>query len=129
MNHTIRSSELDDYLLIHIEGTWPRGSPEKIIDSIADLSEQHPGLPVLIDMRSMEDIESIGRDYFEATLIANTGLGQGGRIAVLDILERRNSNDFFETAAFNHGMTCRFFYSGEQEALAWLLSERTTRHD
>jgi hypothetical protein len=129
MSYELSFSEIDDYLLVRIEGTWPRGQPKKIINDVADLSYRHPGLPLLIDIRSMETRELIGQDFFEVKLMAEAGFWRFGRIAVLDILTQQKSNDFFETIAFNRGLTVRFFYSDEQDAIDWLLSERKLQDD
>jgi hypothetical protein len=79
--------------------------------------------PILLDIRHMEDTPSVFRDYEEAKQFVSIGFQRAGRIAVLDNPERREANDFFETTAFNRGLRFVFFYSDEEEAIAWLLSE------
>ena len=129
MSYSLQSSPFDDYLLVRIEGAWPRGEPKKFISDIVDLSDKHPDLALLIDVRAMKATASMADDYFDAKRMADAGFGRLGRIAVLDILARKEANDFFETTAFNRGLTARFFYSDEQEAIDWLLSEGNIRHD
>ena len=123
MNYTLTGTLSEGYLRIQIEGEWPREKPEDIINGIRGLSAQHSDLTLLIDIRNMGSSESVAGDYYEARLFQDAGFWKFGMIAVLDNLNRKEANNFFETTAHNRGLRFRFFYADEQEAINWLLSK------
>jgi hypothetical protein len=122
MNYTLEYSLVRGCLRIRISGAWPAGRAEDIIAEMFSIWEKHQK-PLIIDIRDMEDTPSVFRDYEEVGQFASVGFWRVGRIAVLDSPERRKANDFFETTAYNRGLRFAFFYSDEDEAVAWLLSE------
>ena len=122
MNYTLAHSLYQGCLRIRISGAWPAGRAEDIIAEMFSIWEKHQK-PLIIDIRDMEDTPSVFIDYEEAKQFASIGFQRAGRIAVLDNPERRKANDFFETTAYNRGLRFIFFYSDEDEAIAWLLSE------
>ena len=123
MSYLLKKSIYANYLQINVEGTWPWESPANIIEEIFDLSREHKNLALLIDLRKMKSTPSVVSDYFEVEKFAAAGFSKIGFIAVLDILERKESSEFFETTASNRGMNFRFFYSDIDEAVSWLLSK------
>jgi hypothetical protein len=56
-------------------------------------------------------------------LFAKAGFTRVRKIAVLDTVNRKVSNDFLETTARNRGVRFKFFYSSEQEVLNWFNEE------
>ena len=123
MNHTLEHSLDQGCLRIRISGAWPAGRAESIMVDILSIWEKHQ-MPILLDIRDMEDTPAVYRDYEDVKQLANIGFRRVGRIAVLDIPERYEANDFFETTARNRGLRFRFFYSNDEEAIAWLLPEK-----
>ena len=129
MSYTLTCSSSEDCLSIRIDGKWAIEKPEDIISDILKHWAKHHNLPLFIDARNLEDTPSILGDYENVQRFVVAGFPRGRRIAVLDKLDRRNANDFFETAACNRGLQFQFFYADEQEAISWLLSEDSIRHD
>lgn len=123
MSYKLTCSSGEGYLRIRVDGTWPRGNPAGFMTDMLNLWAKHQRRPLLIDIRSMEDRPSVFEDYENAKRFAYAGFGQLPRIAVLDNLDRREANDFFENTAYNRGLGFRFFYTDEQDAINWLLPD------
>lgn len=122
MNYTLQHSIVQGCLRIGISGRWPTGEEESIIADMFSLWETNQK-PILIYIQDMEDSPSVFRDYETAKHFSYAGFGRVRRIAVVDTPKRRKANDFFETTAYNRGLGFHFFYSDEEEAIAWLTSE------
>ena len=123
MNYALEHSFIQGCLRIRVTGTWPSQKVEEVISDMFSLWELNQK-PILIDIRGMTDTPSVLRDYLSAEQFAKAGFRRVGRVAVLDNPERHDANDFFETTAHNRGLTFRFFYAGEQEAIEWLISDK-----
>lgn len=50
------------------------------------------------------------------------------QFAILDRIENKSANDFFENASFNRGFKLLFFYK-EEDALKWLSIENDKEYD
>ena len=122
MKYALKCSPLDNYILIRIEGTWTPENGQDIINDIYNLTVKHNSLPLLLDILDMESDPSVMTDYDDVQGFVDTGFRFIDHIAVLDNIIHKDNNDFFENAAYNRGITIRFFYSGKEEALKWLLS-------
>lgn len=123
MSYTLTCQLARDHLRITVTGTWPSNTSKDIITGMHACWLEHQKRPLLIDIRSMRDKPTVVGDFRLAELFADTGFSLIGRIAVLDSEDRREANDFFETTAYNRGLTFRFFYADEQEAISWLCPE------
>jgi hypothetical protein len=126
MTYEIESKLRDNILQIIVTGTWPTEDPESIITDILNHYHEHQNSLILIDIREMESTPTIFGDYEEVSLFVKAGFRRVGRIAVLDNWGRKDSNDFFETTALNHGLNFRFFYKDEQEVSNWLIGKEDT---
>jgi hypothetical protein len=122
MDTKLEHSLVKGCLRIRLTGTWTAERADQIITDIFSIWEKYQK-PLLIDVRDLEDTPSIFRDYQEVGKFVSAGFRRVGRIAVLDYPQRREANDFLETAAQNQGMRFVFFYSSEEDAIAWLLPE------
>ena len=123
MSYVLTCPSTEGYLRICVSGIWPSRKAEDIIADIHNLWTEHQDQPLMIDIRSMEDSPSVFSDYENAKLFAADGFYLIRRIAVLDNVDRREANNFFETTAHNRGIRFRFFYADEQEAISWLLTK------
>ena len=123
MSYVLTCPSTEGYLRIRVSGIWPSRKPEDIIADIHNLWTEHQDQPLMIDIRSMEGSPSVLSDYENAKRFADTGFYLIRRIAVLDNVQRREANNFFETTTHNRGMRFRFFYTEEQEAISWLLKK------
>ena len=122
MDTKLEHSLVKGCLRIRLTGTWTAERADQIITDIFSIWEKYQK-PLLIDVRDLEDTPSIFRDYQEVGKFVSAGFRQVGRIAVLDYPQRREANDFLETSAQNQGITIVFFYTNEEEAIAWLHPE------
>jgi hypothetical protein len=122
MEYTLRCSSAADCLLIGVDGSWP-SKPENIIEDIRNLWAKQPGQRLVLDIRSMEGPPSILGDFEDINHFIDAGFRKLGRVAILDNPDRQKDNDFFETAANNRGLSFRFFYGDEKDAINWLLPE------
>jgi hypothetical protein len=120
MSYELTCSLEKDHVRIRMDGAWPDKKPEEVIAAIHALWEKHHKRHLLIDIRNMSNTPSVTSDYYEAKHFVKTGFIFVGRIGVLDNLDRKEANDFFETTAANRGLRFRFFYTDEQEAIDWL---------
>jgi len=75
---------------------------------------------LLVDLRGIVHSRDVSTDYSEAKALINLGFARLHKIAVLDIAENRVPNEFMEDTADNRGITIRFFYTNEDDALSWL---------
>lgn len=80
----------------------------------------HSRRNLLVDLREVDHIKSITTDYYEAGDLVALGYFKLHKIAVLDSPENRGQNDFMEDTSDNRGLNIRFFYTDEDDALAWL---------
>lgn len=122
--YLLNCSPQAEHVRIRLEGPWPRAELPELLRDIVDLWETHGRLPVLIDLRGMEDSPSVLEDYQHAGQFAEAGFRKLGRVAFLDSEDRRDANEFLETASFNRGLTFGFFYADDIRALDWLLSRQ-----
>ncbi len=129
MSYALTCSSSEDCLRIRIDRKGEFEKPEDIISDILKHWAKHQNIPLFIDTRNLEYTPSILGDYENVKRFVDAGFPRGRRIAVLDKLDRRTANDFFETTACNRGLQVQFFYADEQEAISWLLSEDSIRHD
>jgi hypothetical protein len=119
MNYNIKFIPYDLYLLIKIEGEWPRNDAERIIDEIRNSYVKHGKKFLLIDIREMTSDESVIGDYMEAKTFFKKEFWKVHKIAVLDNISRKTANEFFETTASNRGLRFKFFYN-EKDSIEWL---------
>lgn len=128
MAYTLEYLAGETCLRVRVDGDWPRGDARELLGDIvrvwAESGSAHGRLPVLIDLRAMQDSPTVTEDYHYAGQFAAAGFRQLGGVAFLDRPDRREANDFFETASFNRGLTFRFFYDEESDAIEWLLNGR-----
>ena len=123
MEYIFEVSDNDDFTKILIKGIWPSGQPTKIFNEIYAVWEKNGKKKILVDIRTIQDNPSITSDYFDAGASFASGFWQIPKIAVLDQIERKKSNSFFELTASNRGLRFRFFYIDEQKAIDWLMSK------
>lgn len=118
--HTIESTPFDNYLYIIIWGEWMPDNSDAIIDEIFNLIVVHGKPSLLIDIRKMTGGSSVVEDFNDAKRFFELEFWRLNKIAVLDKIDRKKENDFFETAAANRGVRFIFFYEDKQEAIDWL---------
>ena len=119
MSYTLTCLSEDGYLRINVDGE----KQEDLIIELFYLWDKHQSQLLLIDIRSLKDTPSVVGDYYDAKCFADVGFTRVRQIAILDTPDRHKSNHFFETTANNRGLTVRFFYAEEHEAINWLLPE------
>ncbi len=122
MEYILRCSSASGCLRISVDGSWP-SKPENIIEDIRNLWTRQPGQQLILDIRSMEGPPSIVGDFEDVNHFIDAGFRKLGRVAILDKPDREKDNDFFETAANNRGLSFRFFYGDEKDAINWLFPE------
>ena len=123
MSYELTCAVFERYVRILVDGVWPSDNPRRILVGIYDAWAKHRERALLIDLRQMRDIPTVIGDYETAEFFGNAGFREIGRIAVLDTMDREKANKFLETAALNRGISIRFFYASEKEAINWILME------
>jgi hypothetical protein len=122
MSITLESVSHNEYLMVRISGEWLLEESDGSINEIHNLYLQHK-IPMLLDVREMTSRTTVTDDYYDVKKFSNKGLGTLVRVAILDNLDRKEQNDFFVTTAQNRGLAINIFYSGELEAVDWLLKK------
>ena len=123
MSYELTCVVFEGYVRILVDGVWPSDDPRRILVNIYDTWAKHRERALILNLRHMRDFPNVFDDYNTVDDFVNVGFREIGPIAVLDTLDREEANKFFETTAFNRGVTFRFFYDSEQEAINWLLPE------
>ena len=123
MSYDLTCVVFEGYVRILVDGVWPSDDPRRILVDIYDTWAKHRERALLLDLRHMRDFPTVFGDYKTVDLFVNVGFGEIGPIAVLDTPDREEENKFLETTAFNRGVSFRFFYDNEQEAINWLLPD------
>lgn len=123
LNYKINYKIWDDFLSVALEGNWPLekfGEIKKDMDSVIDSN----GITkILVDLRKF-----VGRFGVFDGLKEIEGFRPESKMlqfAVVDILENKKNNDFFENASVNRGYKLIFFYD-ETDAKKWLQVEDFT---
>ena len=69
----------------------------------------------------MQGPSHVGGDYFDVETSFICGYWRISKIAVLDNVDRKENNSFFQLTAKNRGLNYNFFYHDEREAITWLI--------
>ena len=119
MSVTVDFSEVDTILVATAEGVFDAQSDEITDQIIAKRSKDGGFQLILIDFRKVDGMPAPMESYHSGASLQNRGFTRDMKIAVLDRLEFKEANDFYELVARNRGFMMRHFYT-EEEAYAWL---------
>ncbi|MCC6866188.1 MAG: hypothetical protein IT280_08520 [Ignavibacteria bacterium] len=117
MNYTIDYKISGKFLRAEVSGEYPISKFYEVTENIDKVIDDNSIDKILVDLRNFKQrygvfdgLQSIENFREESKLL---------QFAVLDRIENKQNNDFYENASFNRGYKLLFFYK-EAEALSWL---------
>ncbi len=105
------------HALIHRK--WTPREAKGVYEAIIGACRAHGQRLLMVDTRHYPGMPSTTDDFQEVEALIDLGFGDLIRIAVVDLPERRDANQLYETMAHNRGLNIRFFDLPE-DAEAWL---------
>jgi hypothetical protein len=113
------------FLHLRFSGVWGKDTVKPFVNEAVKIFFQSQHKLVLVDMRQQEQKSNPFNDYYSIQEMYQAKVFKARKIAVIDSLERKEDNDFFELIAQNHNINIRFFYS-EDKAVRWLTEDSIT---
>lgn len=117
MNYRINYNIRGNFLKAEISGEYPMSRFFEISSKMDEVIDANGIDKILVDLRGFvgrygvfDGLERIENFREESKLL---------QFAILDKLENKANNDFFENASFNRGFKLLFFYN-EVDAMKWL---------
>jgi hypothetical protein len=117
MKYKINYQIKNDFLRVELSGNYPLEKFKEISADIDKVIDENDISKVLVDLRDFEGRFGVfdGINHIENFREESKFL----QFAILDVIEHKEKNDFFENASFNRGYKLLFFYN-ENEAFKWL---------
>lgn len=115
-----------NFLKVELIGSYPLEKFQEIVKKIDEVIDEYNITKVLTDLRKFEGrfgvfdgLHQVEKFREESKYI---------QFAVLDKIENKSNNDFFENAAYNRGFKLLFFYD-EESAMKWLDLKNNYKFD
>ncbi|KXK50955.1 MAG: hypothetical protein UZ05_CHB002001532 [Chlorobi bacterium OLB5] len=117
MNYTINYSISGNFLRAEISGEYPMSKFHEISSNMDKVIDEHGIDKILVDLRGFKGRYGVfdGLQRIETFREESKYL----QFAIVDRIENKTNNDFFENASFNRGYKLLFFYN-EEDAKKWL---------